>query len=196
MSPVRDRLLRPGKTGRHAGDAGEAAVGRESAPAEAAAARDAATVEIPVEKQQFIGVKTTTAQVLPLMKTIRTVGLVEYDQRRLNTINTKVEGWVEKLYVNFTGAYVKKGDPVADIYSPELWATQQEFINVVRWAKGARAKNSGQAGRTADARRARHKRHDRPGRAVPRRGRPPAPEALRYKRRPDQEDRGERKADP
>ena len=80
--------------------------------------------------------KTTTAQVLPLTKTIRTVGLVEYDQRRLQTINTKIEGWIEKLYVNFTGTYVKKGDPVADIYSPELWATQQEFINVVRWAKG------------------------------------------------------------
>ncbi len=88
---------------------------------------------------------------LPLTKTIRTVGLVEYDQRRLNTINTKVEGWVEKLYVNFTGTYVKKGEPVADIYSPELWATQQEFINVVRWAKGAGAKDGTGAVQTADA---------------------------------------------
>ncbi len=109
------------------------------------------TVEIPPEKQQLIGVKTTTAQVLPLTKTIRTVGLVEYDQRKLNTINTKVEGWIEKLYVNFTGTYVKKGDPVADIYSPELWATQQEFINVVRWAKGAGAKRSPSVGNVTDA---------------------------------------------
>ena len=118
-------------------------------PAEAAKT-EAPMVEIPPEKQRLIGVKVTTAQVMPLTKTIRTVGLVEYDQRRLNTITTKVEGWVEKLYVNFTGTYVKKGDRVADIYSPELWATQQEFINVVRWAKGAGAKNSAAAGRTTD----------------------------------------------
>jgi Cu(I)/Ag(I) efflux system membrane fusion protein len=121
----------------------------QAAPAEAAAT-EAPAVEIPPEKQQLIGVKVATAQVVPLFKTIRTVGLVEYDQRRLHTITTKVEGWVEKLYVNFSGAYVKKGDPVADIYSPELWATQQEFINVVRWAKGAEAKH-GAAGQTTGA---------------------------------------------
>jgi Cu(I)/Ag(I) efflux system membrane fusion protein len=113
------------------------------------AATEAPSIEISPEKQQLIGVKTAAAQVLPLTKTIRTVGLVEYDQRRLRTINTKVEGWVEKLYVNFTGIYVKKGEPVADIYSPELWATQQEFINVVRWAKQASAKNDGQTMQTA-----------------------------------------------
>ena len=89
--------------------------------------------------------KTTSRAVQPLTKDIRTVGLVEYDQRRLNTINTKLEGWIEKLYVNFTGTYVRKGDPIADIYSPELWATQQEFINMVRWAKSARTRTEGRA---------------------------------------------------
>jgi len=93
------------------------------------------TVEIPMEKQQLIGVKTIAASVQPLQKTIRTVGKIEYDERKLTTVNSKVEGWIEKLYVNFTGIYVKKGERLADIYSPELWATQQEFINVVRWAK-------------------------------------------------------------
>lgn len=100
----------------------------------------APTIEIPTDKQRLIGVKTATARVQPLTKAIRTVGFVEYDQRRLNTINTKIEGWVEKLYIDFTGAHVKKGEPVADIYSPELWATQQEFINMVRWAKRSRAR--------------------------------------------------------
>ena len=78
------------------------------APAEEAKP-EAPTVEIPPEKQQLIGVKTATAQVQPLTKTIRTVGLVEYDQRRLNTINTKIEGWIEKLYVNFTGHLREEG---------------------------------------------------------------------------------------
>jgi Cu(I)/Ag(I) efflux system membrane fusion protein len=101
---------------------------------------EAPTIEIPEEKQKLIGMKTAVARVQPLAKSIRTVGFVEYDQRRLNTINTKIEGWIEKLYVNFTGTYVRKGEPMADVYSPELWATQQEFINMVRWAKSARAR--------------------------------------------------------
>jgi len=116
----------------------------KAAPAEQAPT-EAPTIEIPKDKQKLIGMKTAVAQVRPLAKSIRTVGFVEYDQRRLNTINTKLEGWVEKLYVNFTGTYVRKGDPIADIYSPELWATQQEFINMVRWAKRAQARTDERA---------------------------------------------------
>ena len=67
--------------------------------------------------------------------------MVDYDQRKLYNVNTKVEGWIEKLYVNYTGIQVKNGEPLAEVYSPELWATQQEFINVVRWAKRAQNKN-------------------------------------------------------
>lgn len=114
----------------------EAVPSREEAPA----------VEIPVEKQQLIGVRTTVASVVSLQRVVRTVGRIEYDERRLTTVNTKVEGWIERLYVNYTGTYVKKGDRIADIYSPELWATQQEFINLVRWAKKTGTKGSNQAG--------------------------------------------------
>ncbi len=46
-----------------------------------------------------------------------------------------MEGWIEKLYINATGETVKQGQPVAEIYSPELLATQQEFLNVLRWKK-------------------------------------------------------------
>lgn len=94
---------------------------------------EAPAVEIPPEKQQLIGVKTVEVSVKPLQTIIRTVGRVEYDERRLATINTRVEGWIEKLYVDFTGKFIKKGSPLADIYSPELLATQQEFINIVKW---------------------------------------------------------------
>jgi len=96
---------------------------------------EAPTIEIPVEQQQLIGIKTTAVSVRPLRKIIRTVGRIEYDERRLATVNTKFEGWIEKLYVDYTGKYVKKGEPLAAIYSPELIATQQEFINVLKWAK-------------------------------------------------------------
>ncbi len=96
---------------------------------------EAPTVEIPPEKQQLIGVKTTVVAVIPLERVVRTVGRIEYDEKRLATINTKFEGWIEKLYVDYTGKYVKKGEPLAEIYSPELMATQQEFLNVLKWSR-------------------------------------------------------------
>jgi Cu(I)/Ag(I) efflux system membrane fusion protein len=93
------------------------------------------TVEISPEKQQLIGVKTAEVGIRDLRKTIRTVGRIEYDERKLYTITTKFDGWIEKLYVDYTGRYVKKGESLAEIYSPELFATQQEFINLLRWKK-------------------------------------------------------------
>jgi Cu(I)/Ag(I) efflux system membrane fusion protein len=71
-------------------------------------AEDAPQIEISPEQQQLIGVKTVRVSVRPIQKIIRTVGRVEADERKLATINTKIEGWIEKLYVDFTGRYVKK----------------------------------------------------------------------------------------
>jgi Cu(I)/Ag(I) efflux system membrane fusion protein len=128
----------------------EKPAGEPAKPTEAKQTQEEApTVEIPLDKQQLIGVKTIAASVQTLQKVIRTVGKIEYDERKLTTVNAKVEGWIEKLYVNFTGTYVKKGERLADIYSPELWATQQEFINVVRWAKKT-GKSATDRGKPAD----------------------------------------------
>lgn len=91
------------------------------------------TIEIPPEQQGRIGIKTATATTMPLHRTIRTVGRVEYDERKVFTVNTRFEGWIEKLYVNYTGARVDKGQPLAEIYSPELFATQQEYLNALKW---------------------------------------------------------------
>ncbi|MGC2062186.1 MAG: efflux RND transporter periplasmic adaptor subunit [Thermodesulfovibrionales bacterium] len=103
---------------------------------------EAPTVEISTDSQKLIGVKTIEAVMKPVTKVIRTVGRIEYDERRIATVNTKYEGWIEKLYVNFTGRPVKKGEPLAAIYSPELFATQQELINAVRWKKEGTSRNS------------------------------------------------------
>lgn len=94
------------------------------------------TVEIPVEKQQLMGVKTMVVEPKQVQKSVRTVGRIEYDEKRVVTVNTKFEGWIEKLYIDYTGRYVKKGEAVAEIYSPELLATQMEFINLLNWSKG------------------------------------------------------------
>ncbi|MGB5219230.1 MAG: efflux RND transporter periplasmic adaptor subunit [Smithella sp.] len=105
--------------------------------------QDVPQVEISPDQQKLIGVKTVKAAVLPIMKIIRTVGRVEVDESRQATINAKTEGWIEKLYVNTTGSYINKGEKLAEIYSPELLATQQEFLTALKWTKDAAANKSG-----------------------------------------------------
>ena len=92
-----------------------------------------AAVEIPSDKQQLIGVKKVEATVRTLEKVIRTIGRIEYDETKLVTVNSKVEGWIERLHADYTGRYVKKGEPLAEIYSPELFATQLEYLNLLEW---------------------------------------------------------------
>jgi Cu(I)/Ag(I) efflux system membrane fusion protein len=92
-------------------------------------------VEISAEQQKLIGVKTVKVALRQVQKVIRTVGRIEADEGRQATINSKVEGWIEKLYVQTTGSHVQKGQPLAEIYSPELMATQQEFLTALKWKK-------------------------------------------------------------
>jgi Cu(I)/Ag(I) efflux system membrane fusion protein len=110
---------------------------------EEAAKQEIPTVEIPFKKQQLIGVKTVQVSARPLEKIIRTMGRVEYDERKFTTINTKYEGYIEKLHADYVGRYVKKGEPLAEIYSPELYATQQEFLNLLNWSKSRKSDDMG-----------------------------------------------------
>ncbi|MBL7074453.1 efflux RND transporter periplasmic adaptor subunit [candidate division KSB1 bacterium] len=81
---------------------------------------------------QNMGVKTQRVKRMDLRRKIRTVGRVDYDEKKLYRINTKISGWLEKLYVNYTGQVVKKGEPLLEIYSPELVTTQEEFLLALR----------------------------------------------------------------
>lgn len=87
-----------------------------------------ANVSLPPARQQLIGVKLAKAELRNLSRTTRTVGIVTADERRLAQIHTKFEGFIEKLYVNFTGEAVRRGQPLFSIYSPDLLATEQELI--------------------------------------------------------------------
>ena len=93
------------------------------------------TVQISPERQQLIGVKFGTVEVRPLEKVIRTVGRVDYDEKRIVTVSPKIGGWIEDLYVDFTGRFVKQGDPLLTIYSPELVSTQEEYLLALRAKK-------------------------------------------------------------
>lgn len=87
-----------------------------------------ATIRISPEMQQSIGVKTDVIKRLSLEKVIRTVGTVEQDETRVSHVNAKIGGWIERLYVDYTGKFVGKGEPLLEIYSPDLVATQQEYL--------------------------------------------------------------------
>jgi RND family efflux transporter MFP subunit len=87
-----------------------------------------ATVTLTPERRSLLGVRSEEVRVARIEKTVRAVGLVTTDERRTAHIHAKFEGYVERLYVDFTGMSVKKGDPLLSIYSPELVATQQEYL--------------------------------------------------------------------
>jgi Cu(I)/Ag(I) efflux system membrane fusion protein/cobalt-zinc-cadmium efflux system membrane fusion protein len=89
-------------------------------------------VRISIEKQQLIGVKTFAVERRPVVRTIRTVGRVTWDETRLHHVHTKIGGWIERLYADSTGALVKKGEPLLTIYSPELLSSQQEYLLALR----------------------------------------------------------------
>ena len=84
-------------------------------------------ISISIEKVQKLGVKSAAAALRMLDKTIRAVGRIEVNERRTYTIAPKFEGWVERLYVNTNGQSVSKGQPLFDVYSPELISAQREY---------------------------------------------------------------------
>jgi membrane fusion protein, copper/silver efflux system len=114
-------------------DSAFAATAKEETAAVSSPAANQPAVEVPLEKQQTMGIKTAAAAVRSLKKTLRTVGRVEFDETKLTTVNIKVDGWIEKLYADYTGKYVDKGAPLAEIYSQELMSVQLEYINLLKW---------------------------------------------------------------
>ena len=86
------------------------------------------TVMLPPEKQQLIGVRTAPVEVADLSRTVRTVGRIETDETHIARVHTRFQGWVDKVYADFVGKLVRKGDPLFTVYSPDLVATQQEYL--------------------------------------------------------------------
>ena len=89
------------------------------------------TVQIDPVTVQNIGVKTARVERQQLTRKVRTVGRVDYDETGMTDVNTKMAGWVEKLHVDYTGQVVEKGQPLLEIYSPELVAAQEEYLTAL-----------------------------------------------------------------
>jgi len=81
---------------------------------------------------QSMGVRTAKVEVRPLSRLTLAVGLVNFNERNLATITTKVNGWVERLFVNATGDPVRKGQTLLSLYSPDLVSSQEEYLLAAR----------------------------------------------------------------
>jgi RND family efflux transporter MFP subunit len=88
----------------------------------------ASTIRIDPVTMQNMGVRMGRVERKTLVKDIRTVGNIIYDETKIFTVNTKFSGWIEKLYIDFVGDAVKKGQPLFEIYSPELVTAQEEYL--------------------------------------------------------------------
>ena len=87
---------------------------------------------IPPEKQQLIGMRSVRAEMGTLTKDIRIVGKVSYDETRLTHIHSKVSGYIEEVFADSVGKPVRAGEPLFTIYSPDLVATEQDYLLALR----------------------------------------------------------------
>ncbi len=82
--------------------------------------------------QQNMGIRTARVEKEPLIRTIRTYGNIAYDETRTAEVSPKVSGWIEKIHVDFTGKFVEEDQPLFELYSPELFSAQEEYLAAYR----------------------------------------------------------------
>lgn len=103
------------------------------------------TVSISPQVENNLGVRSAAVEFGRLQQTIRSVGYISFDEDQLQHIHTRLPGWVRKLYVKTDGAYIEKGQPLYELYAPELITAQEEYLSALRsnsrvLARSARAK--------------------------------------------------------
>ncbi|MDH4189694.1 MAG: efflux RND transporter periplasmic adaptor subunit [Betaproteobacteria bacterium] len=89
------------------------------------------------ERVQNLGVRTEPVALRALVRTVRALGTVQVDERRLVTVSPKFDGWIDRLQVNTVGQAVRRGEPLMQIYSPELVAAQEEYLIAARGLREA-----------------------------------------------------------
>jgi multidrug efflux pump subunit AcrA (membrane-fusion protein) len=86
------------------------------------------TVKIAPDRQQLIGVRTSTVGREPLVRSVRTTGQITADETKIEHVHVKISGYIDKVYVDYVGQLVKKGQPLFTVYSPDLVATEEEYL--------------------------------------------------------------------
>ena len=118
------------------------AIRKDATTAKQTASAESSTIAIDPVTTQNMGIRTATVTRGPLRRLIRTVGVIDYNETTLSDVTTKFKGWVEKLYVNATGQLIMRGDPLFEIYSPELYTAQREFLLSLAQATNAPGSDS------------------------------------------------------
>ena len=103
---------------------------------------NAGTITVDTKRRQLIGVTTDVVKKKKIRKTIKAVGHIIYDETSLSDIRLKYDGWIGKLFSNYVGASVKKGEPLFTVYSPELLTVQEEYLQTRRRLGAQSAENS------------------------------------------------------
>lgn len=85
-------------------------------------------VHLDPERERRIGVTYATAELKLLERTVRTVASVTYDETRVSYVSPRIHGWVERIHVDFLGSPVQRGQPLVELYSPELVSAQEELL--------------------------------------------------------------------
>lgn len=95
------------------------------------------SITVDAETIQKMGVRTAKVTRGPLRRVIRTVGVIDYNETTLADVTIKFKGWIEKLFVNATGQLVMRGDPLFEVYSPELYSAQREYLLAIEQGTNA-----------------------------------------------------------
>jgi Cu(I)/Ag(I) efflux system membrane fusion protein len=103
-----------------------------SAPVAIAGPQGLAPVTIDAARQQLIGLRIAHVERGPVGGAWRTTGRVAIDETRIHHVNVKFSGFTERVYANFVGRPVRRGEPIFTIYSPELLAAQEEYLLALR----------------------------------------------------------------
>ena len=127
------------------GSAAGAMAGHNHAAAAPTGDAEARPVELTTDAARRIGVTYTTAEVRPVRRQVRTVGTVTYDETRIASVSPRIEGWIERLHVDFTGAPVARGQALMEVYGPMLVSAQEELLLARRLVDEARTGGSERA---------------------------------------------------
>jgi Cu(I)/Ag(I) efflux system membrane fusion protein len=99
-------------------------------------------VKINPDKVQKLGVRTESVELRELTRTVQAVATIQANERQLHTVSPKFEGWIQKLYVNTTGQSVRQGEPLLEVYSPDLVTAQQEYLIALKGVQAVKGASS------------------------------------------------------
>lgn len=111
-------------------------MGMDMVPVYEDEAADSSTISIDPVTVQNMGIRTGVVTKGPLRRSVRSVGVVDFDETTLADVTTKFKGWIEKLHVDSTGKQAHKGEALFEIYSPELVSAQTEYLLALNQATG------------------------------------------------------------